>query len=286
MLIQLRNHPHGLREELQGRKVTAKALFKKLIQFGQGFRYEDVSQALQDKWGADNRRNNILQAAIRYGRTLGLDFNERAGERFQSGEHPLHALTGAWIMVTLRGRRDDHSIQVPPEDYRTAILVYGEEADDKKLFEIVGQKTFWQGQAELVSKQIYYWADEIKRTHVKEKLSMIMFDVNADSEPADHHGVILSAAHGELDGPDFPILASRVSLYRSASLSRQLKVPLDEKNKTRISKQWCAYFTKKDFEQMKNQKKGVKREIFLAIESFNQHGRNRNNRGARIFLRS
>lgn len=287
MLIQLRDHPQGLKSELQGRRVTGRALFDKLIQFGQGFRYEDVSQGLQDKWGADNRRNNIVQAAILYGRTLGLDFDDRAGERFQDGEHPLNALTGAWIMVTLRGRRDNPSVLVPPEDYRTAILVYGDEADgNKKRFEIVGQKTFWKGEAKLLSQQIYYWAEEIKRTHVKEALAMIMFAVNTYGDIVHHHGASLSAAHGEFDGPDYPILASRISLYRSASLSKRLQTPLTEETMAKIAKQWCTYFTKKQFEQMKRQRGGIGREIYLAIESFRQHGLNRNNRGHRIFLRN
>lgn len=287
MLIELRDHPEGLTKELQGRKVTAAALYRKLIECrGKGFRYEDISEALADKWGSNNKKNNIVQAALKYAERLGLSLNERVGEKFQGGEHPLSALTGAWIMVTLRGRRDDPSVQVPPADYRTAILVYRDEVADKKRFEIIGQKTFWKGEAKLMSQQIYYWAEEIKRTHAKEALAMIMFGVNADSDIVDHHGASLSAAHGEFDGPDYPILASRISLYRSASLSKRLQASLDEEIKAKIARQWCAYFTEEQFEQMKSQKGGIAREIYLAIESFRQHGRNRNNRGHRIFLRS
>ena len=280
------NCPEGLRKDLQGRKVTGRALFVKLTQFGQGFRYEDVSEALHDKWPSDNKRDNIIRAAIAYGKHLGLDFNERTAERFQGAEDALSGLTGAWIMVTLRGRRENRSESIPPADYRTAVLVYGEHDEDGKYFEIVGQKTFWQGHAKLLKKHIYYWANEIKRPHMTEALSMIMFEVNPDGDVRDHHGASLSAAHGEFDGPEYPILASRVSLYRSNSLTKQLNIPLAEQIKADIAKQWCAYFTKKEFTKLRGGKTTSEKEIFLAIESFNQHGLNPSNSGDRIFLRT
>ena len=199
----------------------------------------------------------------------------------------MNALTGAWIMVTLRGRRDDPSVQVPPEDYRTAILVYRDEVADKKRFEIIGQKTFWEGEAKLMSSaNLLLGRGDQAELYVKEALAMIMFGVNADGDIVDHHGASLSAAHGEFDGPDYPILASRISLYRSASLSKRLLAPLDPETKAKIARQWCTYFTEKQFGQMKGQKGGIGREIYLAIESFRQHGLNRNNHGNRIFLRS
>lgn len=186
--------------------------------------YPEFTQGVnRDKWQASPARiKACMDAAYACAAHHGLskdDIEKSLQERRTPSEETHEALPaalrGAWLMVQYRGRRTTSSRQeFPSLDYRIAVLVYG--ADDKKnkrYFEIVGEQTFWRGSAWLLHEQVYFWADELERPAVKEALSMIMFKIDTDDD-TDHHGILVSVAHGGPKGTGYPILASRVLLYR------------------------------------------------------------------------
>jgi hypothetical protein len=195
------------------------------------------------------------------------------------------ALSGAWIMVQYRGKQLK-ARECPPLDYRIAVLVYGtDDTSNRRYFEIVGEKTFWKGKAWLLDEQIYFWADETERT-VKEALSMILFKINTE-EDTDHHGINLSVSHGgPRSGQSYPILASRVLMFRSQSLTKELRVEIDGETKKKIRDKWCKYFTEAEFKKMRLTRSRIEKEIYRAIEAFQERQASSENQGDRVFLHS
>jgi hypothetical protein len=256
--------------------------------------YIQTTQAMNhDIWPKGTARiAATMAAAHKCAKEFGLsqDDIDKLIQRSAPEEKPTQlprTLKGAWIMVQFRGRRITASpSKVPPLDYRIAVLVYGaDDANNKRYFEIVGEQTFWEGTARLLHEQVYFSADEMERPEVKEALSMIMFKIDTDDD-TDHHGILLSVAHGGPKDMGYPILASRVLLYRSRLLSEKLQVKLNEAIKKEIKQQWCKYVAEAQFGKMKNAKNEIDREIYQAIRAFNARGRLPINRGNRIFLRS
>jgi hypothetical protein len=243
--------------------------------------YIPISQAIKKGvWPKDSARiAATMTAAYECAKEYGLSKDEidRLIAEDEPSQEKLTALPktlkGAWIMVQFRGRRITPRQEFPPLDYRIAVLVYGmDDESNKRYFEIIGEETFWQGKAWLLHEQVYFWADEIKRPDVKEALAMILFKIDTDAD-IDHHGILVSVAHGGPRGPGYPILASRVLLYRSQSLSGKLHVKLDKETREQIKQQWCKYVSDAELRKIKTAHNEVDREIYQAIQAFKERGR-------------
>ena len=162
----------------------------------------------------------------------------------------------------------------------------GCDADNKRYFEIVGEETFWEGNAWLLHEQVYFCADEKERPAVKEALSMILFKIDTD-EDTDHHGILVSVAHGgPTGGAGYPIIGSRVLMYRSPSLSSTMHVKLTNEARAEIKQRWCKYLSEAEARKLKNSGSEADQEIYQAIKSFKERGSRSLNKGDRIFLRS
>src|ERR1700674_537835 len=185
------------------------------------FGYSTLTSALKGNWPTGRARSFIERAMDACARESQLDFDvprteaPRSSTWTPTSSRPLPpSLRGVWFLIQYRGKRESVADLVPAEDIRTSLVIYGPDDRLGRKFQLIGPTTIWHGHVTARDKQLYYFAEETSRPGIEEALSMVMLEPYSAADITDHHGINLSVAHGEHDNPHFPIIASRVLLWR------------------------------------------------------------------------
>jgi hypothetical protein len=190
--------------------------------------------------------------------------------------------------VQFRATRRDFTSPIAEREFRTAVLVYGDDVAVGRSFQIVGFGTFWSGHvtSHPHDKFLVYSGQEVLRTGIHETLSMIMLDVFGTRNTLDHHGIVLGIGRGTQEGSNFPIYASRVLLWRIRGEGEDLSAPLANEQIDKL-RSYCQYVSPSEFEKSDP---SIERDHFIierrqAIRRFIERGQSAQNSGDRIFVR-
>jgi len=185
-----------------------------------------VTEALKGKAPGPKNKKKLERLMLAYAQVATVDELRHkypiypswivSGDRVSSSPLiDLQALTGAWLLVQYRMTKVSARETNPAADLRVGLVMYGSEGLGGKTFDLIGPSTHWRGRVAPRGKQFYYYATEVSREHVREAYYMIMQDVAYPAgDSIDHHGVLLSVAHGPHEGSTDPVVASRVLLWK------------------------------------------------------------------------
>jgi hypothetical protein len=166
---------------------------------------------------------------------------------------------GVWTLVQFRSIRDNENQFLPPTEYRTALIVYGNDVKNgtRRTLEIYGRSTLWQGHAYCRHNKIYLSARETNFGN--EDLSIICFPVHEADKVPQHQGLLLGVG---LSAVDSLIYSSRCLIRRNNELSSNIvetRRRLVDDNGFREA--FCCYFTTSQLERSKKEVKSEKEQV-------------------------
>ena len=204
-----------------------------------------------------NYAKPLEEAAISYVKRLGIDLDQvlQAYRPNNSpGENTIpEEMRGLWFAILFRTNRQDVDENDPTLDYRVGVLVFGDDEDETRHWQVIGQNSLWRGTLYKQDEHFRLTGNETESDAIQDSIEILVHRHHPYGDMIYNHGLALGVGRGAFDPRDFPIFASRCLLWKiNSTEANAYKLPLDDERIGHL-RQYCGYISETDLEQASGQ---------------------------------